>query len=144
VPLARLTVVTGVSGSGKSTFARDVLYENLRRLVAARALESKDVKAPYASALAASVTPGKTARLNYAVFDDSGKTRERMAVRDAKRHVIATWSTKLRMTDPRKTYSVPWHVPANVATRGLKFCIAAYDRAGNHAAPSCAPVAVKR
>jgi excinuclease ABC subunit A len=30
VPLERLSVVTGVSGSGKSTFARDVLYANLR------------------------------------------------------------------------------------------------------------------
>ena len=30
LPLERLTVVTGVSGSGKSTFARDVLYANLR------------------------------------------------------------------------------------------------------------------
>jgi excinuclease ABC subunit A len=30
VPLERLTVVTGVSGSGKSTFAREVLYANLR------------------------------------------------------------------------------------------------------------------
>ena len=29
VPLARLTVVTGVSGSGKSTFARDVLHASL-------------------------------------------------------------------------------------------------------------------
>jgi excinuclease ABC subunit A len=34
VPLGRLTVVTGVSGSGKSTFARDVLFANLQRLVA--------------------------------------------------------------------------------------------------------------
>jgi excinuclease ABC subunit A len=30
LPLERLTVVTGVSGSGKSSFARDVLYANLR------------------------------------------------------------------------------------------------------------------
>ncbi len=30
LPLERLTVVTGVSGSGKSTFARDVLYANLQ------------------------------------------------------------------------------------------------------------------
>ncbi len=36
IPLGRLIAVTGVSGSGKSTFARDVLYENVRRLVAAR------------------------------------------------------------------------------------------------------------
>ncbi|HEY1889878.1 MAG TPA: excinuclease ABC subunit UvrA [Steroidobacteraceae bacterium] len=33
VPLGRLVVITGVSGSGKSTVARDVLYANLRRLL---------------------------------------------------------------------------------------------------------------
>ena len=34
IPLGRLVVVTGVSGSGKSTVARDVLYTNLKRLLA--------------------------------------------------------------------------------------------------------------
>jgi excinuclease ABC subunit A len=34
IPLGRLTVVTGVSGSGKSSLARDVLLRNLRRLLA--------------------------------------------------------------------------------------------------------------
>ncbi|RPI44889.1 MAG: excinuclease ABC subunit A, partial [Betaproteobacteria bacterium] len=33
IPLGRLVVVTGVSGSGKSSLARDVLHENLSRLV---------------------------------------------------------------------------------------------------------------
>ena len=33
IPLGRLVVITGVSGSGKSTVARDVLYTNLRRLL---------------------------------------------------------------------------------------------------------------
>jgi excinuclease ABC subunit A len=33
IPVGRLCVITGVSGSGKSTVARDVLYTNLRRLV---------------------------------------------------------------------------------------------------------------
>jgi len=33
VPVGRLVVITGVSGSGKSTVARDVLYTNLKRLV---------------------------------------------------------------------------------------------------------------
>ncbi len=37
IPLGRLIVVTGVSGSGKSTVARDVLYANLRRLLRADA-----------------------------------------------------------------------------------------------------------
>ena len=34
VPLSRLTVITGVSGSGKSSLARDVLQANLRQLLA--------------------------------------------------------------------------------------------------------------
>jgi excinuclease ABC subunit A len=34
VPLGRLTCITGVSGSGKSTLVRDVLYANLRHLLA--------------------------------------------------------------------------------------------------------------
>lgn len=33
LPMSRLTVVTGVSGSGKSSFARDVLHANLKRLI---------------------------------------------------------------------------------------------------------------
>ena len=33
IPLGRLVVITGVSGSGKSTVARDVLYKNLRRVL---------------------------------------------------------------------------------------------------------------
>jgi excinuclease ABC subunit A len=36
LPLQRLVCVTGVSGSGKSTLIRDVLHDNLARLVAAR------------------------------------------------------------------------------------------------------------
>jgi excinuclease ABC subunit A len=34
IPLGRLTVITGVSGSGKSSLARDVLFGNLERLLA--------------------------------------------------------------------------------------------------------------
>jgi excinuclease ABC subunit A len=36
IPLGRLVVVTGVSGSGKSSLARDVLYTNLRALLASK------------------------------------------------------------------------------------------------------------
>jgi len=36
VPLARLSVITGVSGSGKSTLGRDVLYQNLERIAGDR------------------------------------------------------------------------------------------------------------
>jgi len=36
IPLGRLVCVTGVSGSGKSTLVRQVLYQNLRRLLGER------------------------------------------------------------------------------------------------------------
>ncbi len=36
VPLGRLVVVTGVSGSGKSTFARDILHDNLAAALTAK------------------------------------------------------------------------------------------------------------
>jgi hypothetical protein len=117
----------------------------IRRLVAAGALKSKDILPPYASALAATISPGKQTNLHYAVFDDSGRTRERLAVRDVQGKVVKTWSTRLRMTQASKTYSVLWKVPAQVPKKGLKLCLAAYDPSGNHAAtPSCAPVTVKR
>jgi excinuclease ABC subunit A len=55
VPLGRLVVITGVSGSGKSTVARDVLYTNLRRLVgeetpSGRARAAKNAAARQAAA----------------------------------------------------------------------------------------------
>jgi hypothetical protein len=115
----------------------------VRELVARKALVSKDIKVPYVAALSATVKPGTSASLAYAVFDDSGRTRERMAVRDAKSHVLASWGTKMRMTSPTKTYTVSWKVPKSVPTSGLKFCLTAYDTTGNRSANSCAPVVVK-
>ncbi len=48
IPLARLTVVTGVSGSGKSSLARDVLLRNLKRLLA-RPTRSERSRSPEVS-----------------------------------------------------------------------------------------------
>ena len=45
IPLGRLVVITGVSGSGKSTIARDVLYANLKYRLSAEAGKSKSRQA---------------------------------------------------------------------------------------------------
>ncbi len=49
IPLARLVVITGVSGSGKSTVARDVLYTNLRRLLGTADKAARAKSAPRAT-----------------------------------------------------------------------------------------------
>jgi excinuclease ABC subunit A len=49
IPLARLVVITGVSGSGKSTVARDVLYTNLRRLLGTADKAARAKSAPRAA-----------------------------------------------------------------------------------------------
>ena len=47
LPLARLVCVSGVSGSGKSTLIRDVLHDNLVRLVGReRRVAARHGKAP--------------------------------------------------------------------------------------------------
>jgi excinuclease ABC subunit A len=51
IPLGRLVVITGVSGSGKSTVARDVLYANLRQLLAGNGSARKGRRRPAAALL---------------------------------------------------------------------------------------------
>jgi hypothetical protein len=130
------------SGSGADALTASAATI-VHRLVATGALKSKDVKPPYASAFSATVIPGETARLTYTVFDDSGKTSERLAVRDRSDRVVAKWATGLRRTIATNRYSVSWHVPNDVAKKGLKFCLAAYDPSGNQTPPRCAPLVVK-
>lgn len=131
------------SGSGVDDLTSSAA-EVVRRLVAAGALKSRDVRPPYVSAFTATVTPGEKTQLHYAVFDDSGRTKERLAIRDGRSRVLARWTVRLRATSPLRTYAVSWEVPADVPRRGLKFCLVAYDPSGNHApVPSCAAVAVR-
>ena len=113
----------------------------VHRLVAAGALKSRTSRARTSRRPSPPSAPGTDARLYYQVFDDSGKTRERLAVRGAGNRVVTSWSTKLRPTAAGKSYSVAWAVPAKL--RGpLRFCVAAYDPSGNHAATQCARITI--
>lgn len=47
IPLGRLVVITGVSGSGKSTVARDVLYANLKRCISEETGRTKSHHEPH-------------------------------------------------------------------------------------------------
>jgi hypothetical protein len=130
---------SGSSGDALTASATSVVHA----LVAKRALVSKDIKAPYAAALQGSATPGEKTKLPYAVFDDSSRTSERLAVRDSQDHVLAKWSIPLKTTVATKTYTVEWNVPSTIPMSGLKFCLTAFDPSGNHSENSCAPIVVK-
>jgi hypothetical protein len=139
---AERTVLATAAAPGSSAGALTSSAARLvHRLVATGALKSKDVTKPYVAPAVATVRPGHRTRLYYQVYDDSGKTRERLAVRGAGNRVVTSWSTRLRPTAAGKSYSVAWAVPAKL--RGpLRFCVAAYDPSGNHAATQCARITV--
>ena len=141
---AELKVLASAPSPGSGTAQLTTsLARTVRRLIAAGALKSKDIKAPYVAPSVATVRPGQTARLYYQVFDDSGKTRERITVLGARNRVVKAWAKPLRPTSPGKTYSVAWTVPAKIR-RPLRFCVVAYDRTGNHTTPQCARITISR
>jgi hypothetical protein len=152
----------GIYDGGRSTAAEETVLARLKvsgseadaltasattavtKMLAAGALKSKDIKPPYVAALDSSGTLGQKIRLNYAAFDDSGKTREAIAVRAGTKVLFAT-KTKLRATRADKTYFVMWPSPKTVpaAELPLKFCVVAYDPSGHKSTPNCLQIQLK-
>jgi hypothetical protein len=135
--LARLKV-SGSSGDELTKSAANAVVQ----LLAAGALKSKDIKPPYVAALNSSGTLGVKIRLNYAVFDDSGKTKEFLAVR-AGDSVVWKTATKLRPTRADKTYFVLWPSTKSVHAEQLKFCVQAADASGHRSKPNCLQIQIK-
>src|SRR5207248_8414696 len=127
--LARLHV-SGSSGDALTVSAAGAV----KAMLAAGALKSKDIKAPYAAALDASGKLGGTVRLNYATFDDSGRTREAITV-SAGSKLLFVRKTTLRPTRADKTYFVLWKATAPAGQ--LRFCVSSYDPSGHRSKPSC-------
>jgi hypothetical protein len=99
-----------------------------------------DTRAPFVAAQKSTAVHGKSAELDYEVYDGRGETRETITVfRKTKK--LATIAYTLGDASPFYGYYAKWKVPTNV--RGaLRFCVRAYDRAGNASALSCAPLTV--
>jgi len=135
--LARLKV-SGSNGDDLTRSAADAV----QKLLAAGALKSKDIKPPYVAALNSSGSLGRKIRLNYATFDDSGKTREFIAVR-AGDTVLWKTATKLRATRADRTYFALWPSPKTVPAGPLKFCVQAADPSGHRSKPNCLQIQTK-
>jgi hypothetical protein len=101
----------------------------------------RDRTAPRVRTLASTGTAGAVARLRYSVFDDSQKTRETIRVSRGGR-VLGVTKTTLGPRSVTKIYARPWRIPDGVSGR-LRFCVTAWDAAGNRSAPSCSPLVIR-
>jgi hypothetical protein len=105
----------------------------------AGALRSKDVLAPAAAAVPSSGRAGRSMRLHYTVFDDSGRSAVTLEVR-AGTTTLATIKVPLAHVVALKTYAVPWRVPMTIPTAKARLCVTAFDPSGNRSRPYCAPL----
>lgn len=110
----------------------------VQRLVAAHLLRYTDVLAPIVVALDEHARRGGTAKLEYAVDDDSGKAA--VTVR-----VVGGTTTRLplRAVNPSALYSVRWRVPATAPAK-VRYCVTARDARGNMSTPVCASISIAR
>jgi len=110
----------------------------VQRLAAADALSSPDVRAPLATAYPATAIRGKTARLHFDVFDDSGRARSVVSIYEDGT-LVATRRSPSAFQIGTRHAQVRWHVPPELRSRQLRFCVVATDPAGNRSKPACAP-----
>ena len=106
-----------------------------------RAVPPRDRTPPRVKALASTGVQGGLAKLRYTVFDESKRTREEITVLRGRR-LVATKRIKMGSRKVTSIYSQSWRVPASVSGK-LRFCVRAWDAAGNSSAKSCAPLAIR-
>jgi hypothetical protein len=108
----------------------------VQRLVAAHVLRYTDVLAPIVVALAERARRGGTAKLEYAVADDSGSAAVTVRVVGG-----TTIHLPLRAVNPSGLYSVRWRVPTTAPAR-VRYCVTARDARGNTSKPACASIRI--
>ena len=102
-----------------------------------------DTVAPSVRAVRSAGRFGGFVGLRYRIHDDSGSTRERIRVFRPGGRLLWTYRTALAPSEAGVVYWVPWHAPRGIGTR-LRFCVRAWDEAGNASAPSCAVLRLRR
>ena len=110
----------------------------LERMVAAGALRSADITAPFVTAYPASATRGKTAKLHLDLYDDSGRTNAVVRVYE-RGSLLATLASPMAFAVGTRRVAVRWPVPEKLRSRQLRFCVVAADPSGNRSKRACAP-----
>jgi hypothetical protein len=112
----------------------------VRKLLDARALRSRDIRAPYAHPVPVRGRRGKRVDLEYDLADDSGRSTVVVRVKAGGR-LLARFRQSRRGIG-LKTYSVTWQVPRALPAAKLSFCVTATDPAGNRSKTYCARISV--
>ena len=99
-----------------------------------------DTTAPRVTALSAAGTPGSAVRLRFTVSDASRRTRQQVVVYQGQR-VLARRSRPMGASPPGQVAFVPYRIPKS-ASKDMRFCVVAWDRAGNASRRSCSQLAV--
>jgi hypothetical protein len=114
----------------------------LQRLLKAGALNSKDIKPPYAQPYDAVGRRGRPVQLHYMIFDDSGRSSVQLDVRVGSQRV-ARFEVPMRPVEGSKSYAVTWNVPSNLPVGPTKLCVSGTDPAGNRSPSSCTPLRIR-
>jgi hypothetical protein len=126
-----------VDAGSPDDFARSATTA-LQRLEAAGALASADIKAPLVTAHPASARRGRRTTLRFDVFDDSGRSRTIVRIFE-NRSLLATRVSPMTFKIGTRNVAIRWRVPAKLRSRRLRFCVVAFDPAGNQSGQACAP-----
>jgi hypothetical protein len=145
----------GIYDGGRSTAAEDDVLQSvsvdagspdafvssataaLQKLEAAHALDSADIKAPLVTAHPVFARRGHLASLAFDLYDDSGRSRAVVRIYE-RRALLAVRRTPLNFQIGTRSVAVRWRVPAKLESRQLRYCVVAFDAAGNRSAPTCA------
>jgi ribosomal protein S28E/S33 len=113
------------------------------RSVSARFELIPDTAPPVVSALASTGRRGEVARLRFRVADDSGRSRRVATVYRGARRIGSVASALAREDPAALYYFLGWRVPRTLAPGQLRFCVRAFDAAGNAGGPSCSSLRVR-
>jgi Domain of unknown function DUF11 len=104
--------------------------------------KTQDKKKPTAQALFTSGKRGGVAKLRFKIYDDQGVAKATTTIKRGSK-VVGTAKTGYGPVAYGSIYFVGWRVPVKAVKGSYWFCVAAFDRAGNKSAQSCAPLSLK-
>jgi len=111
------------------------------KLLAARALGSRDILPPFVYPRVPFVKPGDTASLSFIISEDSEWARDTVTVYSGEQQ-LAVFESPMQRAVYATPHAVQWHVP-DPAPPELRYCVRATDLAGNKGKEYCLPIKVQ-